>query len=464
MSLELYDYQHLTISMIRDKMRSVKRVVLCLPTGGGKTIIFSYIANAAIEKGTRVLICVHRNELKEQAERTTKATVVMVETLANRIKSGKISLSDFDLVIIDEAHVGNFRKILISYQGFVIAATATPVTTNKKFPISQTFQDIIVPISITELIAKGRLSTPRSFARVPVNFSDLKKVGGEYSEKSQMQVFNTRQVFAGLLEDYKLHCVGKKGIIFCSSIPHTISVYEALKEQGVNVFMVHSKMKERDQPVTDFLTSTDGVIVNCGILTTGFDCPDLNFVMLNRATTSLILLCQMIGRGSRVTETKNTFDIYDYGMNIVNLGFWEQPRDWTKIFFQTGKEKKLGAAPNKICPSCSAVNISTALNCKYCGHEFEARAKEISETKLQEMVYKHSLNRHIYDLTTDELLIVAKNKNYKQQFVERVIYHAHGLPALHSYWDQKNYKSGYRDRRIDLFRTETPVSNFIVKP
>ena len=87
---QLYDYQLLAVNQLREKMREHKRVCLCLPTGGGKTIIFSDIANKAIEKGKRVLVCVHRNELKEQAQRTTNATVVMVETLNNQIKANKI--------------------------------------------------------------------------------------------------------------------------------------------------------------------------------------------------------------------------------------------------------------------------------------------------------------------------------------------------------------------------------------
>ena len=83
---QLYDYQELAVNQLREKMRDHKRVCLCLPTGGGKTIIFSHIANAAVSKNKRVLIVVHRTELKSQAEKTANATVVMVEKLNNLIK------------------------------------------------------------------------------------------------------------------------------------------------------------------------------------------------------------------------------------------------------------------------------------------------------------------------------------------------------------------------------------------
>jgi superfamily II DNA or RNA helicase len=444
-------------------MKHDKRVCLCLPTGGGKTIIFSDIANKAVEKGKRVLICVHRTELKKQAEKTTNAIVVMVETLNNQIKKGFINVNDFDLIIIDEVHIGNFRKVLDNYNGYVIGATATPVTTNKLYPLKNLLNSIVVPTTIERLIDLGRLSKPKTFARVPVNFKDLKKVGGEYSEKSQNDVFNNRQVFEGLITDYHNNCKNKKGIIFCCSISHSIAVYESLIDSNVNAFVVHSKLKdnERDDIVKAFSESINGVMVNCGILTTGYDEPTIEFVMINRATTSLALWLQMIGRASRtIPNVKNSFEIYDYGMNIHTLGFWQEPRDWEKIFFSDKKNKAEALAPIKICPKCNAVNISRAVKCEVCDHVFEGQIKENKETELKEMVFKNTKGRYLYDLTLDEFMIVAERKGYKQQFVERVIYHTKGLGQLNAYWDRKSYKSGYRLRRLDVFRTEVPVKNF----
>jgi superfamily II DNA or RNA helicase len=460
---KLYDYQLLAVNQLREEMRDHKRVCLCLPTGGGKTIIFSDIANKAVSKGKRVLVCVHRTELKNQAEKTTNATVVMVETLNNQIKKGAINVNDYDLIIIDEVHIGNFRKVLDNYDGYVIGATATPVTINKLYPLKNLLSSIVVPTTIEQLINLGRLSNPKTYARVPVKFNELKKVGGEYSEKSQNDVFNNRQVFEGLITDYHNNCQNKKGIIFCCSISHSIAVYESLIESGVNAFVVHSKMNDKDRikSVNDFSLAPNGVMVNCGILTTGYDEPTIEFVMINRATTSLALWLQMIGRASRtIPNVKNSFEIYDYGMNIHTLGFWQEPRDWKKLFFADKKKKSEGVAPIKICPNCNAVNISRAVNCEVCDHEFEAQVKENKETELKEMVFKNTKGRYLYDLTLDEFMIVAEHKKYKQQFVERVIYHTKGMDQLTAYWDCKNYKSGYRSRRLDIFRGEVPVKNF----
>ena len=458
---QLYDYQLLAINQLREKMREHKRVCLCLPTGGGKTIIFSDIANKAIEKGKRVLVCVHRNELKEQAQRTTNATVVMVETLNNQIKSNKIDINQFDIIIIDEVHIGNFRKVLETYEGYVIGATATPVTTNKLHPISGLLNDIVIPVTIGELINLGRLSKPKTFARVPDNFKALKKVGGEYSEKSLNEVFNNRQVFNGLITDYKERLLNKKGIIFCCSIAHAEAVYSSLINEGVNAYLVHSKMKERDTPVNNFKASKDGVMVNCGILTTGFDEPTIEFVMINRATTSLALWLQMIGRASRtIDNVKDSFEIYDYGMNVHSLGFWQEERDWNKIFFNVKTKKSEGVAPIKICPKCNAVNNSRATKCEVCDNEFEEQIKKEIETKLIEMAYKKTNGKYLYDLSLPEFMLVAEKRKYKQQFIERVIYHVHGIGQLTEFWNGKQYKEGYRHRRLDVFRSEIPTKNF----
>ena len=458
---QLYDYQLLAVNQLREKMRDHKRVCLCLPTGGGKTIIFSDIANKAIDKGKRVMVCVHRSELKEQAEKTSKATVVMVETLNNQIKAGKIDINKFDLIIIDEVHIGNFRKVLETYEGYVIGATATPVTTNKLYPLSGLLNDIVIPVSISKLIDLGRLSKPRTFARVPDNFKALKKIGGEYSEKSLNEVFNNRQVFNGLITDYKERLLNKKGIIFCCSISHAEAVYSSLINEGINAYLVHSKMKERDTPVNNFKSSNNGVMVNCGILTTGFDEPTIEFVMINRATTSLALWLQMIGRASRtINGVKDSFEIYDYGMNVHSLGFWQEERDWNKIFFNVKKKKAEGIAPIKICPKCNAVNNSRATKCEVCEAEFEEQIKKDIETKLIEMAYQKTNGKYLYDLSLPEFILVAEKRKYKQQFVERVIYHVYGLDQLNQFWNSKDYKKGYRDRRLDIFRSEIPTKNF----
>lgn len=463
----LRDYQLKSVEQLKQKfINGKKRVCLCLPTGSGKTKIFVSIANSAIEKGKKVMICVHRKELKKQAENQTSATVEMVETLNNKIKRGEIDINSFDLIILDEIHVGNFRKILETFTGFVIGCTATPISAHKDFPLKKLLEDIVCPISIAELIENNRLAKPQTFARVPSGLASLKKVGGEYSEKSQNLVFNSLVVYHGLVDDYIQNCNGKKALVFCCSIDHATNVYNAFIDKGLNAFIVHSKFKDefRDAAIKNFSESTDGIMINCSILTTGFDEPSIEVVMINRATTSVSLWLQMIGRGSRTMPHKNTFQIFDYGENYKRLGMWEDDRDWNKIFF-SDKKKKEGAMPTKMCPSCGYINKVMSVNCENekCDYIFESTKKEIAKSELQEITSKGAIGKKLYSLSKSEILALAIKKSWKIMYVERLIYHLFGHQELIKFFDEANRKPYYRELRFNTYSKDLPLFNYIIK-
>lgn len=464
--MELRDYQIKAVDEIKRKfINGKKRVCLCLSTGAGKTVIFSSIANASIDKGKKVLICVHRLELKKQAEKTTTATIEMVETLNNKIKNGLIDINLFDLVIIDEVHICSFRKVFDTFNGYLIGCTATPISSNKDLPLKDFLEDIVNPISIQELIDNNRLASPRTFARVPLNLSTLKKIGGEYSEKSQNIVFNSLTVYTGLVEDYISNCNNKKAIVFCCSISHSENVYNAFIERGINAFLVHSKLKERETIIKAYSESTNGVMINCGILTTGYDEPTIEVVMVNRATASIPLWLQMVGRASRTTPYKNEFEIYDYGENYKRLGRWEDDRDWFQIFFNDKKIKPLGIAPNKMCPKCGYVNPVMAVECKNpkCNHIFESTKKEIEKTQLLEITSASAIGKKLYSLSKNEILALAEKKKWKLMYVERLIYHLFGLQELNKFFDTKQRKQYYRELRINTYSNEVPPFNYTIK-
>ena len=161
--MSLRPYQSKAINLTREAFKKSKRVVLCLPTGAGKSIIFSTIARITAENGKRVLILTHRTELKSQAEgygnKGESITVVMIETFWNRVKKSHVNPADFDLVIIDEAHIGNFRKVVevLPDSVYLIGATATPLSKPKMRTL---YHDIVCPVGISELIEQGYLARP----------------------------------------------------------------------------------------------------------------------------------------------------------------------------------------------------------------------------------------------------------------------------------------------------------------
>jgi len=445
-----------------------KRVILCLPTGAGKTVIFSDIAAKAAAKGKRVAILTHRRELLSQAGKLNSCDVLMVETLNNQIKKG-LDLSQYDLLVVDEAHIGNFRKVLKGFEGFVIGATATPVSSP---PLKDSYNAIVCPVGIESLIEQGWLAVPKTYAMHPVDTSKLATARGEYTEQSLDDAFNKPKVYEGVVSEFVKKWRDKKAIVFCVNISATINTaLEFRKQLGAGrVWGVHSKQsqQEREQIIADFSASKDGILVNCGIATTGFDCPDIEVVVINRATKSVALWLQMVGRASRRTQTKSDFTILDFGENVTRLGFWQEPRDWAHLF-KNPKKKGEGVAPVKDCPACGFVAYASARICANCGAEFAPNPKTEAEVlaELKEMQYKQLgklEGRKIYDIAQNsaDLFELQRVKKYKQAFIERVLYFAN-YTELQRFWRSKGYTDGYRWRKERDFAEGAPVKNFTVR-
>jgi superfamily II DNA or RNA helicase len=392
----------------------------------------------------------------------------MVETLNNAIKRG-LDLSQYDLLVVDEAHIGNFRKVLKGFNGFVIGATATPVSNP---PLKEQYNAIVCPVGIESLIGQGWLATPHTYAMHPVDTSKLATARGEYTEQSLDDAFNRPKVYEGVVQEFCQKWADKKAIVFCVNISATINTAEAFaKELGTDrVFVAHSDLHPKERPaiIEAFTQSKNGILVNCGIATTGFDCPDIEVVVINRATKSVALWLQMVGRASRRTATKSAFTILDFGENVARLGFWQEPRDWAHLF-ENPKKKGEGVAPVKDCPACGFVAYASARICANCGAEFPATAKSEEDiiATLKLLNYQKSAKlegRKIYDIAKNpaDLYDLQRVKKYKQAFIERVLYFAN-YSELQRFWRSKGYTDGYRWRKERDFAEGAPVANFTIR-
>ncbi len=465
----LRDYQVDSVAQVQRAFASgSKRVILCLPTGAGKTVIFSDIAARAAAKGKRVAILTHRRELLSQAGKLNSCEVLMVETLNNAIKRG-LDLSQYDLLVVDEAHIGNFRKVLKGFEGFVIGATATPISSP---PLKEQYNAIVCPVGIESLIGQGWLAVPKTYAMHPVDTSKLATARGEYTEASLDDAFNKPKVYEGVVSEFVKKWRDKKAIVFCVNISATINTaIEFIKQLGPGrVWGVHSKQspQERERIIAEFSASKNGILVNCGIATTGFDCPDIEVVVINRATKSVALWLQMVGRASRRTSAKSDFTILDFGENVTRLGFWQEPRDWAHLF-ENPKKKGEGVAPVKDCPACGFVAYASARICANCGAEFPEPKKTEEDiiATLKLLNYQKSAKlegRKIYDIAKNpaDLFELQRVKKYKQAFIERVLYFAN-YTELQRFWRSKGYTDGYRWRKERDFAEGAPVKNFTIR-
>lgn len=446
--------------MLRDGFKKgAKRLLFCLATGGGKTVIFTDLARRISEKGNRVLILTDRIELLKQAGGTFykfgldpyfiraggrvknipdhhSTYIGMVETVARRID--KVSFPHFHMVIIDECHKGNFKKIMKHphfKDSFFAGFTATPIAESKRDPLKNYYDDIIIPCQIGDLIQAGYLCEySHVMAEASIKDSDLQKdYKGEFTTKSQTNAFDSPSIITGLENSYNEFFKDGKTLIFCPSIEVVDHVHSLLISLGAStVFKAHSKLPDRSSIQAFVKSRAPAIMVNCGILTTGFDCPDIDHIVLYRATTSMPLYFQMIGRGSRPAPGKPFFTVIDHGGNGHRFNKWDQNIPWKELFHHPRKPKD-GQAPVKECPKCRALIHISIMTCNellypngvdkppvVCGHIFPPPEKNEAEfsgfsylTNPPEFYRKKHWNR----MSLHQLEELGKARGYKKRWL-----------------------------------------------
>ncbi len=359
---ELYGYQQKALDQIFEKLDSQKKtfnLLYQLPTGGGKTVIFSEIARKYIKQtGKKVMILTHRIELCGQTHRmlntfTVKNKVItsdvkelpdhedyqcfvaMVETLNNRLIDEAISFGEIGLVIIDEAHYNSFGKLFKFFnESTILGVTATPLSSNINLPMNGNYDELLVGESIESLIDMNYLSKANTFS-YDLNLSSLNiGINGDYTVRSSEELYSDFSMQNRLLSAYQDNCNGKKTLIFNNGIKTSQHVYTTFQNAGYDIRHLDNKNTpaERRDILLWFKETPNAILTSVGILTTGFDEPTVETIILNRATRSLTLYFQMIGRGSRVLDNKSEFTVIDLGNNLARFGLWEAPVNWEHIF------------------------------------------------------------------------------------------------------------------------------------
>ena len=433
--MNLRPYQQNAVNSIRETFLSgINKLILCSPTGSGKTVIFSFITKSTQDKGNRILIITDRIELLTQSGGTVnklgidfgylsaktkivpKESVVisMIETLNNRIKKPEYKdfIQSFDLIVIDECHKRNFDKLwpVLKPTQRIIGATATPIRQGVKNQLKDYYQKIIDVCQIPELIADGYLVPAISYGE-KVDLSNIKLKGGEYDENQLTEMYKHK--YESVIINYKKYSQDKKTLIFCASVKNSQDLCDIFHSSGFNSKHIDATSKDRSEILTWFKKTDNAILCNVGILTTGFDEPSIQTVILYRATTSMALFLQMCGRGSRLFDNKTHFTILDFGNNILNHGFWEQPRKWSLEL----EKKKKGPSETraKECPKCGALLSVATKVCQYCGYIYPIPKKQEIEMILEKLTYKEIESIE----SIPELEKIREFKGYKQGWILR---------------------------------------------
>jgi superfamily II DNA or RNA helicase len=359
---KLYPFQENTVTNVLEELRKNGanfNLLYQLPTGGGKTVIFSDITKQYIQEWCKkVLILTHRIELSVQTSKQLSAIgvrnkvinsevknlndqedyhcfIAMVETLNNRLNENDNFIENVGLVIVDEAHYNSFRKIFQFYEtSNILGVTATPLSSNKALPLKDNYNKLLVGESISNLIESGYLANAETYS-YDVNLHGLKiGTNGDFTVGSSDVLYSNYFMQEKLIFAYEEIALGHKTLIFNAGIETSRRVEESFKKLKHNIRHLDSTFSDKDRKdvLSWFRETPNAILTSVGILTTGFDEPTVRTIIINRATRSLTLYHQMIGRGSRKLPNKDNFNIIDLGNNVRRFGYWQDYINWQDAF------------------------------------------------------------------------------------------------------------------------------------
>lgn len=365
--MQLRPYQ---LKAKQDIYRTIKRnsrVLFQCPTGAGKTVIFSSIARDYINADKRVMVLVHRRELIQQAAQKFykfgirsaiiapdyayrpghETQIASIQSLIRRKMPW-----DIDLIICDEAHhspASSYRKVYENYPNAVIlGVTATPIRTNGN-GFQDQFDELVTGPSVQELIEQGYLVQPQIYSKpIAFDFSTIKKTGGDYNERELYEAMRDKITYGSLVENQRERAQGKKTVVFAINVQHSKEIIAAYKAAGVKAEHLDGKTptRQREKILRQFANGGIEVLSNVGIVTEGFDLPEIECVQLVRPTNSLTLYLQMVGRGLRPADGKARALLLDHANCIYDHGFPQQDRRWTLKGLKKRKMKVMARTKN----------------------------------------------------------------------------------------------------------------------
>jgi superfamily II DNA or RNA helicase len=459
--MTLRPYQERFISNISDKLRTHRKVVAQLATGGGKTVCFSAICDRFCAKSSQdILILVHREELLIQASKAIKLQTQQVVAGMRSIPPARVYVAmvesaykrlhlfqNIGMVIVDECHLGNFTKVIDHFkEQYIIGFTATPLAAKKTNPLRNYFSEIVCGIDIPELIDAGFLCPEQTYSAAKiVERAKLKMKAGDFDQAQMGAMFKDPKYIDSTINAYKQHSLGRKTIIFNCNVEHSQAVNAAFIAAGFNSRHLDATSADREEILQWFSNTPDAILNNIGIATTGFDQPDIETVIVNKATASMPLWLQMCGRGARPHPVKLTFTIIDLGGNCLTHGSWASPRNWSDIFHNPKKPGN-GVAPVKECPECQALLHTSKMLCS-CGYQFP---KKIA---LDEGIDNFVLMTESVDIKK----LIAMNSNHKE-------YRSLFLSVEHvAYMAKKNIKKINSDNYLHIEKKNHEIARLWCK-
>ena len=335
--MELRPYQETARQKVQEEWEEgKKRTLLVLPTGTGKTIVFSKIIEDRVKKGERVLVIAHRGELLEQAsdklykstglktatekaEQTSlgsfyRVVVGSVQTLQREKRLNQFPPEYFDTIVIDEAHHAisdGYQRVLHHFEDAnVLGVTATPDRGDMR-NLGSYFESLAYEYSLPEAIKSGYLS-PIKALTIPLklDLSNVKQQAGDFSTKDLGTALDP--YLEQIAEEMKKQCFNRKTVVFLPLVKTSQKFRDILNKHGFKAAEVNGESADREQVLKDYEEGKYNVLCNSMLLTEGWDCPSVDCVIVLRPTKVRALYSQMVGRGTRLAPGKKELLLLDF--------------------------------------------------------------------------------------------------------------------------------------------------------
>lgn len=364
-----------------------RKVVMVLPTAGGKTRCFTHMISNECPN-SRVWVVAHRQELITQASDTLteygiahgvvksgypldpkqRVQVASIQTLVKRLSV----LPAPDLIVADECHNAvspTWMKVLDQFPNArILGATATPCRLDGR-GLGEVFEHMVVGPTARWLTDHGFLSPAEYYAPPKVAATEgLPMRAGDFAKEATEEAMDKPAVTGDAVEHYRRLCDGVPCLVFCTSVAHAKHVAEQYSEAGYRAASVDGSMKDEDRRdrIQGLGTGKWQVITSCDLIGEGLDVPLVGAVQILRPTASLRLWLQMIGRGLRMHPSKSVTYILDHVDNIRRHGFATTVHQWTLEgrvkrkrdsvpALRTCERCFLAHEPAPVCPNCQYV-------------------------------------------------------------------------------------------------------------